>query len=261
MRPIRTFILSIALIASWATNAQVKVDAEIILQGIGIADKQVTGLDSTTEENAALQAGIEQDGTHKLALSSANDWNVTINGSTGPPTVGMQLVLRTPLSIPGAVELLVNGHGPFPVRYGPDQPVDGDDFQVSTFLSVVFDGNAFQVMNGTVNERRNCPTATVAVTDQFCIANELFLGNPMTFFDAIQACDSVGLRLCSWAEWYSACTVSDELNISSMSTAWEWTNDSANEDGHARWAGYQSCIARGNGPVAVPARFRCCFSR
>jgi len=63
-----------------------------------------------------------------------------------------------------------------------------------------------------------------------------------------------------WKE-NEACTVSDELNISSMSTAWEWTNDSANEDGHARWAGYQSCIARGNGPVAVPARFRCCFSR
>ncbi|MBP6313797.1 MAG: hypothetical protein KA408_16105 [Flavobacteriales bacterium] len=261
MRADRILILSIVLIGSWDASAQVKIDAELILQGIDSAAKQVTGLDSTTAENAALQAGIEQDGTHKLAQSSANDWSVSVNGWTGPPAPGMQLILTTPSSDPGTVELLVNGHGPFPVRYGPDQPVDGADFQISTYLSIVFDGNVFQVMNGTVSERRNCPTGTVAVTDQFCIANELFPGNSMTFFDAIQACDSVGLRLCSWAEWYSACTLSNELNISSMSTTWEWTNDSANEDGHARWAGYQSCIARGNGPVAVPARFRCCYSR
>ncbi|MBK6476381.1 MAG: hypothetical protein IPF95_16995 [Flavobacteriales bacterium] len=96
MRTIGTIILSIAFCTPWVSNAQVKVDAEIILQGTSSADRQVTGLDASTEENAALQAGIEQDGSHRLALSSANDWNVTVNGTTGPPTVGMQLIIRTP---------------------------------------------------------------------------------------------------------------------------------------------------------------------
>jgi len=261
MRTTGIIILAIAFCTPWVSSAQVKVDAEIILQGTSGADRQVTGLDASTEENAALQAGIEQDGSHRLALSSVNDWNVTVNGTTGPPTLGMQLMIRTPTPVPGAVELLVNGNGPFPLRFGPNRAVDGEDFQVSTFLSVVFDGTVFQVMNGAVNERRSCPIGTVAVSDQFCIATELFPGSSQTFFNAIEACDSLGMRLCSWAEWYAACTVKDDLSISSMTTTWEWTNDSSNEDSHARWAGYQSCVGRGNGPVAVPAKFRCCFSR
>ena len=151
-------IFAIALCTSWATSAQVKVDAEIILQGAGSADRQVKGLDATTDENAALQAGIEQDGSHRLAISSGNDWNVTVNGMSGPPTPGTQLMIRTPTPNPGAIELLVNGTGPFPLRYGTTRSVDGEDFQASTFLSVVFDGTVFQVMNGAMNERRNCPT-------------------------------------------------------------------------------------------------------
>lgn len=242
-------------------NAQVNVDAEIILQGSTEGDRQVLGLSPSIIGTDALQAGVEQDGTHVLATSTTNDWNVQVSGLIGPPVPGTQLMIRTPVSTPGSIVLMVNNSGPYPLLYGPDQPVTGVEIPGSAMLSVVFDGNGFQIMNGPVNHLRTCPSGTVEVNEQYCISTELFPGNSLTFFDAIQACDSVGQRLCSWGEWYNACTVQSQLGISGMTATWEWTNDSSNEDGHARWAGYQSCIARGNGPVLIPAKFRCCYSR
>ena len=144
---------------------------------------------------------------------------------------------------------------------GPGRQLTDSDVAPGSLLSLVFDGTSFQVLNGAVHRRRDCPSDMVAVNEQYCIEPQE--RDTLDFYDAAFACVSDNKRLCTWGEWYRACTLAATLGLANMSGNWEWTNSSANEDLIARMVGNTSCTAAGTSLVtgSIPRKSRCCFSR
>lgn len=245
--------------------SQVVINAPVILDGGTPAQRQITGLAAGTDPASALTAGVEQAGTHRAAQPIGPElWSYIIAAAEMPPTAGMHLMLQAPAAGSNEVHIILNGTGPYALTDGPDEPVDASAVPEGTWLSVVYDGSGFQVLNGSWPRRRDCPEGLVAVSDAFCVGATENVAGPLAFFPAIEACAAQGLRLCSWGEWITACQQRDALGLAAMVGNYEWTNDAANEDGRVRMAGGQAlpeCTGASVGNPGTNRAFRCCYSR
>lgn len=130
-------------------------------------------------------------------------------------------------------------------------------------MNVVFDGTAFQLINARRMDRKPCPPGSVDVNGQYCI--ETAERDSLTYEIAAVACADAGMRMCTWGQWYAACTQAGTLGLENMTGNWEWTNSAANGDLSVRTVGVNSCtisgIAQGFGTDAFPRTFRCCLNR
>lgn len=247
---------------STAANAQVISNRSVILTGTTDAERQVTGLGSPQNGPDLQTAGVEGSGQYRVAAPvPGNAWTADLPG-INTPQPGTLVVLRAPQTLPGAITLLLNTTGPYPVLLADGAALDGTDLAEGLFLSLVFDGSAFRVMNGTADIPRTCSTGLVAVNRQYCMETAQHM--PKNFFDAALECHADGLRLCRWGEFYTACERATELGLLQMADGWEWTNNSSNEDNSARIVGAAgTCMSAGNALVSGSAdrAFRCCSSR
>ena len=199
---------------------------------------------------------------HRTAQASVGTaWDISVPGLSSAPPVGTQLMVLAPDGSTGDVELMINGSGPYPLVFGSGQAFAPDDLVAGTPLSVVFDGTAFHVMNGSVYSRKPCATGMVAANEQFCV--DLNERAPLDFFQAAIFCGNRSARLCTWGEFITACTKRVELGLTNATNNWEWVDDATNEDGSARVSGSNQCGSSGNGLVtgSVARNFRCCHTR
>ena len=245
-----------------AGRAQVVIDRTVILTGSTDAERQVTGLEAP-QIGADLQtAGVEGPGQYRVAAPvTGNTWNVDLP-ALSVLQAGTQVVLRTPLTLPGAITLLLNTSGPYPVLMADGSTLDGTDLAEGLFLSLVFDGAAFRTLNGKADLPGTCSPGLVPVNRQFCI--ETAQHAPKNFFDAALECHADGLRLCRWGEFYMACERATELGLLQITDGWEWTNNSSNEDNSVRIVGASGqCMSAGNALASGSAdrAFRCCSTR
>lgn len=255
------FILTPLLALPLLISAQVSSDKPLVLTGATQQERQLTGLPADPSPTSALSARQDQGNTQRTAVAAGNQaWVATLPSISGAPSPGTQLVIKAPDAVQAdSVSLLVNGNGPYPVLIRPGRPLSGADLSPGELLSLVFDGSSFQRMNGIDHRRRGCPNGLVAVNDQYCIEPDERAGE--SFYDAARICTESGLRLCTWAEWHSACLLSSGLNLQNMVGNWEYTDDTANEDGTVRITGVTCTQATtwliSNGSQA----FRCCYTR
>lgn len=241
---------------------QATLDKPLVFDGEFPEQRQLTGLAPSTEVGAVLSAAVEQAGTYRLATgATGNVWATTIPALIMTPPAGTHLLVVAPATAAGPITLSVNGGDPYPVLAGPGEPVDGARVPEGTIISMVMDGTAFQIMNGAVYSRRDCPEGTVAAGDGYCI--ETVRRAASDFFQAAVTCNTQGLRLCGWGEFIAACQRRGELELLNMTSSWEWTNDASNENNCARIAGAGSCLSAGNALVTgnLDRNFRCCYSR
>jgi hypothetical protein len=252
----------LGLLTAVPALAQVEVDKPIELIGVTDTQRQFSGLVPATEGAQALDAATEQQGAHRYAGNAVGlAWTLDLPMLTGAPTAGTEILLRTPAPQPGAVTLLVNGEGPYVVDLAPGRPLLGDDLPESSMVALVFDGSAFQVVNGAAHAKRDCPPGLTAVSEHFCIEpNERGLSS---FYSAAVACVQDGLRLCTWGEYIAACNRRIALGLVGMVGNWEWTNNSANEDLSVRIVGNTSCTVSGTrtSTDATQTVSRCCYTR
>lgn len=259
---LRSAQLFMACACSVQLSAQIELDKPMLLTSPNESDRQVTGLPASLAPNAVLTATLTQSNTFRtVAPQYGVQWTVDLPSLSEAPVAGTQLVISVPTTSPGAVQLLVNGHGPYAVLSGPNAPLLGEEVPPGTSLSVVMDGTAFHVLNGHVPARRPCPAGTIAVNQQYCI--EPGERAATDFFSAIDSCSSGGLRLCGWSEFLIACQRASELGLLEPIDSWEWTNDASNENNCARIVGGASCLSAGNALVtgSLSREFRCCYSR
>ena len=258
----RSTILLLACACSVQLSAQVELDRPLVLSSPIDANRQVTGLPVSSAAASVLTATVAQQGTFRNAAPEAGEqWTVSLEALSGPPVAGTHLVLTVPAATTGAVQLIVNGNGPYPLLAGPNSPILGEDIQSGELLSVVMDGNAFHLLNGHVSPRRPCPAGTLEVNDDYCIEPQKHLATD--FFSAIDTCTALGLRLCGWGEFLIACQRATELGLLQPTNSWEWTNDASNENNCARIVGAGSCLSAGNALAtgSLDRNFRCCYSR
>lgn len=242
--------------------AQVQVDGPLRATGATPADRQVTGLQEPMSPGAPQTAELEQNGTHRTAepLPGAT-WTVALPLLSVAPPPGTHIVVKAPEQTNGPVTLTLNGFGPFALVSNALQPMDGGTIVPGTMLSLIFDGTAFQVMNGGGYTRRACPEGTTAVNEQFCMGTNEH--PPSNLYQAMLTCGTQGMRLCSWGEFYVACMNAASLGLNYMTDNWEWTDDASNEIGSARVVGAGSCSTAGNSIVinSIDRNFHCCWSR
>ena len=243
-------------------SAQVRVDRSIELNGATDADRQVIGLAPPGAPGALQTAGMEQANSHRTATPTAGPvWSVSLPLLSGPPVAGTHIVVKTPAPTNGPVSILLNGNGPYAVVANVTEAVMGGSISEGTMLSLVHDGTAFQLMNGSGYARRPCPSGTSAVNEQFCI--ELIEHASSDFYQAILTCGASGMRLCSWGEFSVACLNAASNGALNMTNNWEWCGDFSNENSSARVAGMNACMASGNSIIvqSIPRNFHCCWSR
>lgn len=257
----RKALHTLLAVASLSVNGQVMVDKPLVLDGPAPEQRQVTGLFPGTAPDRPLTATVEQSGAHRTSTAGgSSDWQVQLSTLTGPPGPGTHIVVNTPAS-PGSgpVQLTVNSDGPYAVLFTPGTSFLAEEASAQPVLSLVFDGAAFQVMNGRARQRRTCPTDMATVNDQYCI--DLVQMDSTDYFVAGRECISQDKRLCSWGEWYGACNLATTLGLQNMTDGWEWTKDTANENNGARIVG-PSCTSAGTWNVYNgPQRYRCCATR
>ena len=238
----RRAIIAVMLVlcASMTLRAQVLVDGPVILTGTTNEDRQVTGLPASTEPGKVLTAVVVQSGSAiNAGTVTGVSWNVDLPALGTSPSAGAHLIVRAPAPNPGSVQMMLNGTGPYPVLRGL-QAMNGSELSEGSMLSLVFDGSAFQLLNGRADLRRDCPTNMVDVNGQYCI--DLTERGSTDFFTAATNCAAQDRRLCSWSEFHGACLRATELALIGMTNNWEWTNNTANEDNSVRIVGSGSQI-------------------
>jgi len=241
--------------------AQVRVDGGVVLTGPGPAERQVLGLPDGVVAGDALTAGVEQAGAYRFTdLVGGPPWEVLGPAGTGAPVPGTHLLLRLPGPVQGPLDVLVNGHGPFPLSDAAGSPIDAAAALPGTVLSLVFDGTVFRDIGGTVDVLRDCPQGMASVGGRSCV--EVNERAALDWFAAALACAADGRRLCSWGEFMVACVLGPGQGLQNLTNNWEWTGSTANSNGQARIAGSGNCYALNAVATTTPARaFRCCATR
>jgi hypothetical protein len=258
--PLRSFTLPLAL---WglALCAQVRSDKALELNGAAPADRQVQQLGAAQAEGDALNAATLQAAGYRFAQASSGDaWTAQLDPPLSALSAGLRLVVQAGSDNTGPVTLDVDDLGPVPVL-GGDGPLIAGEARGGELLSLVFDGNAFQVINGRPLPRKPCPSGTVAVNELYCI--EPVQHDTTDYPTASVFCAAQNMQLCSWGQWYVACAKSTQLGITDMVGDWEWTNSAGNSDTQARVVGQSSCTHAGvtYGWDSEPRAFRCCYRR
>jgi hypothetical protein len=253
----------IALLAlPLGSTGQVTVDAPIQLSAAEDALRQVTGLSLPASPSEAVSVAALRSGTLHTVEYTEGNWSILVDSDLLPLSMGTSLSIL--IGIPagdGPLTLLVNGTGPYPVRYGTDIDLSASSITAGSIINLVFDGAVFQVMNRPADPLRPCPTGTVAVTDQLCM-DMLPAGTLVGYYGAAQACGARGLRLCSWGEYVAGCDRRVQLGITALGQ-YEWTSSTCNEDGYARVVGLSACISAGCSAAdgSVQRAYRCCTER
>lgn len=260
MRSIAFVIGSLVVVG--AAAQQISINRPVVLTGAATEQRQVLGLAPSMGPWDLQSGAVEQDGSHRYGTTTGQAvWQTEIAGLAGAPTLGTHLLLLPTAAPIGDAQLVVNGHGPYPLTLGGDSAFSENDWRADMVLSLVFDGTGFQVMNGSVHTPRECPDGMIAVNEHFCIdLQEHPIGVP--FLDACLACGEEGKRVCGWSEFYIACINRAAIGVPDMIGDREWTGDTANFGARVVDARTSCNGAVGAGNINTNNfRFHCCLSR
>lgn len=252
--------LPLLVLCSFA-QAQLAVDKPIVLSG-GAGERHIAGLPDGTAPEHALNAGTLLAGTYLYCQASGtNALTANTNPSFATPVAGQNLLVAITAANTGAVTIAVNGGSAIDVVKNGGQSLEAGDLLPGMVASLVFDGSAYQLTNARRIARRDCPSGFTQVTDLYCI--EPTSHDTLYLDSASVVCGTMNARICTWGEWYFACTQQANLSLQNMGNQWEWTNSTANGVGAARVVGATSCTHSGVGPAfnTLARKFRCCYDR
>ena len=262
MRTPRTYPLVILACIGAMAHAQVRSDKPIVLNGSGTNDRQLNGVHDGVASTDAMNARTLQRGTYLYAeVSGTNTWQADLQPAITQVIAGTCLILHVANANTGAVTISVNGSSPYALRKQGALDLSAGDVDAGAMVSVVFDGSAFQLISARRLDRRTCPSGTVQVNALYCI--ELDQHDSVDFPAAANTCGGQDMHLCTWGEWYIACTQATLLGLNGMTGDWEWVGSAANSDGQARVVGQSVCSQAGatSGWNSVARNFRCCYRR
>jgi hypothetical protein len=242
-------------------SAQVSIDKPIELTGSNV-ERHVAGVPVGTTTDHALSAGTLQSGSYANAQATgSNALVVSLTPTVVQPVAGTNLMVAITAVNTAPVTISVDGNGPYPVRKNATEELIAGELQPGMVASLVFDGTVFHLTNARRLERRPCPTGFTQVNELYCI--EPVSRDTVYMDSAAVICGNLDSRMCTWGEWYHACTQAGNLGLLNMGNQWEWTNSTANGVASARVVGATSCTHAGVGPAydTLARKFRCCYDR
>jgi len=160
----------------------------------------------------------------------------------------------------GPVLLRIDALPPVPVHRGVNMDLDSGEVRAHVPMLLIHDGAAFQVV-GPLDVP--CDPGYFPISRDACIQRSP--NAPVTFWQALIQCHDQGARLCSFNEWFSACTQADGLFPSIM--GWEWVDHAANNADLTKQMGLNNqtlipdCFSGSRAQPSITSYFRCCKDR
>ena len=220
--------------------------------------------------------------------NTAPDQTVVLNNGTAISVTGTYPNFTINNSAPDQTVVLTNGSGisisgTYPsftiTNSSPNATHTGDATGATALTVVKLQGRSVSSNSPSTNQvlkwngstwipltdetRDGCPANFTSVNNEYCIYYNIYDAG-RTWFDAAEACGTVGAHLCSWGDWYYACYNAVALGIQNMTGYIQWLDDAAYTDNYAKVAGTvtNDCTGRDSRIVTgVNAYTRCCFNK
>lgn len=197
MRALSLFSLFIATMA-WC---QWDVPVRMLMDGEGDNERQVAGVAAPIAPDAAVSLEAARDLRTSFTFVSGSD---VLTGTLAPApsayTMGMVVTILPQEANNAGARLALNGLPPIDLVRQDGSAVETADLPLGMPSRVAFDGAAFRLLNSV---RLKCPAGYTAGSNEFCIADSASI--TANYWTANVRCGNVGARLCSVAEWMTAC--------------------------------------------------------
>jgi hypothetical protein len=242
-------------------QAQWDLSVPLVLEGADEGGRRVEGAANPQETTDAVTLDALRNPTAVFGMATGTN-ALLVELVPAPPahTPGMVVTFVPEAHNTGPVTLELGGLGPVPVVKAVDQPFDSADLKPGVPVKVGYDGQVFQVLSQL---RQPCPAGTMAISYEVCI--DTTAGIPRNFYSANLNCGGRNGRLCTFAEWVTACVMPG--GIQSTVLDFEWVDHAANDANLAKRVGWhpvedvQDCQAGSHRTPTGLALHRCCFDR
>jgi hypothetical protein len=227
----KTIYIILICFSTWleCTGQVVNIDDKINLTGDNNAKRKVKNVSDPIFEDDALNNEYYLSGQTQFCIANSllgisDTLELTIFPAISQLEKGLTLNFISPIVNSNHVLIKINGlPNSFTLNKKAIVPLDSADIANGQMISIVFDGNNFQILSRL---NVSCPSNFVKVAEEYCITpHEL---PPVYFWNAVVSCGDRNARVCSWAEWHHACVNSGILGITNMIGNWEWVDAGGN---------------------------------
>ncbi len=242
-----------------SSYAQVEIDTSITLIGTNAGDREITNLGTAYDSSNITSVGLSQSNSlNYLSINSVSSDSLTAITVVPLNTYmeGARFDIRIDSSNDSSVYLNINNLGYKEIKKFGHESLSSNDLVQGLMLSVVYDGEYFQVISSL---NKGCPNGFVQVHKHLCI--EISENTGANYWTAAYNCKQKGAKLCSWGEWYYACQKSS-LGLIGMTNNNEWLNQPINNPSQILIQGAGGCK---NGSIGVAdtqvLTYRCCLRK
>ena len=242
-------------------HGQLDVPGPLVLDGTGVAARQIIGLGYPVDSTAGVRSETARARGPITSFASGQSVLVVV---LDPPIAsipaGMELTLIPSVAHNAAVQLSVNGLGPFDLVKWGGVPLDSAELPTGVPARAVFDGNRFQLLS---DGGKPCVIGYTAVSNIHCIQDSSM--SALNFRNAATSCSMAGGRLCSMSEWAIACHRLPGF-LGSVS-ALEWVDHATNSQTQGKLVGIDrltqafGCNFGDTDDHLAIHRYRCCMNR
>jgi hypothetical protein len=252
--PLNSIVTLMLVFTCGTVSAQVTLDAPLRFTG-DAQSSGIEGLAAPVVPSAAITVDYAALGaSHWSQASLSAD---TIELVTEPAVAayrdGLLVRFLMPIARYGRTWVRVDA-GPAVPLVGGDSlaPVLGE-LTVGALCEVVLVNGKAVLMSPHV---RGCPPNSVPVNQSFCIQTNR--KTAVDHLDASQYCAERGGRLCTWDEYYAACTLTTG-QLTGQFADWEWINDTSDHTHTANQMGRTSCTSQRTSGYYLQSSARCCY--
>ena len=238
--------------------AQVEINNPIIFSSENDEERKVKNLnDDITLSRLANAKNIQKGNFQHLESIGINLLEINSSLSFDSYIRGMQFYIKVENANTGPVQLNINEIGEIPLKKKVIYELAPNDILPGQIIQVIFDGEYFQLLSA---KGKKCPSGFSDANSSYCI--ETSPRSSQLFYDAVETCNEMNARLCSWGEWFYACN-NNEVEFTTNSN-WEWTNSNKVTRVHVNVVGSgNNCFTNTTRSSEIStghtASFRCCY--
>ena len=253
-------VLLPALLLVSSAFAQWEIPTPLVLEGDSV-ERRVTGLaDPMAMTDGVSVATVREQVSTQGTASGTDQLLLSLVPAPAALTPGLSFSFVPTLENTGPVTVDLNGLGAVPVLRNVSEPLDSAELRPGLPVHVVYDGQAFQVVNMLCP---SCPIGYFPISKDVCA--EILPHAELNFYASATYCTSRNARLCSFGEWVHGCRMANGFLPTVMD--FEWVDHAANDVNKAKRMGFNDVSPDPDctyGSHRIPtglATFRCCYER
>lgn len=250
-------ILLISLFIFSNLQAQVEINKSVIFNSPYDSLRQIKGLAYPADSSALVNftSGSTETIISFYALGNgAYTANEPFSGFNLIPGTQIHLILQNTnisnptITIAGTV---------YPILHADSTQIRIGSLLGGTAIRAVYDGQVFRL---TQTFLQPCPPNFISINDNYCIEKNERTATIYT--TALTNCSNIGAHLCSWGEWYYACSNWPALGLIGMQGNWEFIDESSDHSNTYSIVGVGGCTGFNTENLdAFNRNYRCCFRK